>query len=356
MCFEIKRFKKDNINTTKPLVSVIMSVYNSSKYLAAAINSILKQDYKKFEFIIINDASNDESEYLIKSFNDSRIIYIKNKNNIGLASSLNIGISIAKGKYIIRMDADDESIKNRIGIQVKYMEKNLKIGVAGSYFKLIGNIKTYKKLIIRKAKIKDKEINSQMIFAPCVLHPSVIIRKEILIKNNIYYNESFRYAQDYDLWARLIKVTKITNIPKVLFKWRISNQQASNVNRKSQINISKVIQIKILKDLLGYNPSEEQLRIHSYTISQEKLNVVELRKLDNWLIYILEKSKYSKTYNYMALKNECSFHWLNNCLYSLEGTKWIKIYFKSKLGLIRTLKFKHYIIAIKKAMIFIKNK
>ena len=116
-----------------------MSVYNGEKYLAEAIKSILNQTYKNFEFIIVNDGSKDNSVEIIKNYmkKDNRIVLIDRENK-GLPYSLNEGISIAKGQYIARMDADDISLSNRFEKQIKYMEEN-KIDVCGSYIKLFGD-------------------------------------------------------------------------------------------------------------------------------------------------------------------------------------------------------------------------
>src|SRR6187397_2012165 len=106
---------------SEPLVTVLMSVYNAEKYLREAIDSILNQTYRNFEFIIINDASTDGSEAIINSYKDERIRLISNSQNLRLTASLNKGIDLAKGKYIARMDADDASLPERLQKQVTFM-------------------------------------------------------------------------------------------------------------------------------------------------------------------------------------------------------------------------------------------
>ena len=135
-------------NIKTPKITVLMPVYNGEKYLKESIESILKQTFRDFEFLIINDTSTDESEKIIRSFKDSRIKLIKNEKNIGLTKSLNKGLDLAKGEYMARMDADDISLPKRLEIQVAFMDKNPKIGVIGAWAKVIGEsnkkyIKTY---------------------------------------------------------------------------------------------------------------------------------------------------------------------------------------------------------------------
>src|SRR5699024_5416050 len=120
--------------------SIIMSVYNANEeHLRDAIESILRQTFKKFEFLIIDDASENNVDKLITSFRDSRIIYLKNERNIGLTKSLNKGIKISKGKYIARIDSDDIAYPDRLQKQFDYLENHPEVGVLGSQAKLIGD-------------------------------------------------------------------------------------------------------------------------------------------------------------------------------------------------------------------------
>ena len=107
-----------------PRVTALMSVFNGDKYLSEALESILNQTFTNFEFLIINDGSNDRTEDILKSYDDVRIRIINNDNNMGLAKSLNKGLRIARGEYIARMDADDISLPTRLARQVEFLDKN----------------------------------------------------------------------------------------------------------------------------------------------------------------------------------------------------------------------------------------
>ncbi len=109
-----------------------MAAYNAEKFVKTAVQSILNQTYTNFEFIIINDGSDDKTAEIIKSFSDKRIIFIDNAKNSGLITALNSGIEIAKGEYIARMDADDESLSERLRLQIEFMQKQQNIGVLGT--------------------------------------------------------------------------------------------------------------------------------------------------------------------------------------------------------------------------------
>ena len=123
-----------------PLISVVMSVFNTEMYLNKSIESILKQSYKNFEFIIIDDGSTDSSLSIILNYmkKDKRMVLISRENK-GLPYSLNEGIDKSIGKYIARMDADDISLSTRLAEQIEFMEKNNEIGIVGTWIEIFGN-------------------------------------------------------------------------------------------------------------------------------------------------------------------------------------------------------------------------
>jgi glycosyltransferase involved in cell wall biosynthesis len=127
------------MKTILPKVSVVMSVFNSELYLKSAIESILNQSYSNLEFIIINDCSTDNSETIIKSFNDNRIKYIKEFENIGLETALNKNFMLAEGEFIARMDADDIASPDRLKHQVEFLMANGEIDLVGTWYEKITN-------------------------------------------------------------------------------------------------------------------------------------------------------------------------------------------------------------------------
>src|ERR1017187_7276972 len=127
------------MKNNSPYITVLMPVYNAAPFLREAIDSILNQTFKNFELLIINDGSTDNCEEIILTYKDPRIRYIKNETNIKLISTLNKGIKLSKGKYIVRMDADDISFPDRIEKQVNYMETNPAIALCGTWFSSFGD-------------------------------------------------------------------------------------------------------------------------------------------------------------------------------------------------------------------------
>jgi len=208
----------------EPKISVIMSAYNAEKYIAEAIESILNQTFKNFEFIIINDCSTDNSLKIIKKYmkKDKRIILINNKKNFGRAKSRNRGLKIAKGKYIAILDSDDVSLSERFEKQYNFLEQHQDVFLVGT-----GSINIDEngiKKSISKPICSFKKISKILPFNNCIFHPSIMFRNG----DKYFYREKFPYSQDYDLYLRLLsKGKRLVNMPEILIKYRINPHAVS---------------------------------------------------------------------------------------------------------------------------------
>jgi len=209
----------------RPKISVVMSVYNGEKYLEESIKSVLNQTFKNFEFIIINDGSTDGTDNILEKFRkqDTRIKMIRQKN-VGLTKSLNKGVKLAQGKYIARIDADDIAMPERLEKQLEFMESNLRLGAIGCWYYMID--KDGK--IIKKCKPPTEllKIKKSLLNSVALIHPALMIKKEVLEKVN-FYDEKFRYAQDRDLLFRIIEHYQQGIVPKFLLKFRYTNESIS---------------------------------------------------------------------------------------------------------------------------------
>lgn len=215
-------------NNKNPLVSVVMSVYNGEKYLREAVDSILNQTFRDFEFIIINDGSTDNTLKILKTYRDPRIVLISRKNK-GLVESLNEGIKKAKGKYIARQDADDISIKDRLRKQVDFIVSNTGTVLVGSSMV----IKYNNKLVNHYVLLGDTELRAEMLVRCPFVHGSTMYRKKAAIEAGLY---DYKYwpAEDYEFWIRLSKTGGIANIYEPLYIYRDNNLGISNLNSKNQ--------------------------------------------------------------------------------------------------------------------------
>lgn len=204
--------------TDAPSISVLMSVHNGEVYLAQALDSILGQSFPSFEFIVIDDASTDDTAGILADYagRESRICLLSNQRNMGLAWSLNRGLKQANGRYIARMDADDISLPLRLEKQISFMEEHPGVGVIGTAVEIIDSAG---QVVGQRMYPRDPiVIRWRLALENPLCHPTVMIRRDIL--QDAPYNSSLNTAQDYDLWCRLGWTTRFANLPQPLLRFR----------------------------------------------------------------------------------------------------------------------------------------
>src|SRR3989344_7700958 len=323
-----------------PLVTILMPVYNGEKYLKEAIESVLNQTFRDFEFLIIDDGSTDKSTEIIKSFNDARIRLERNEINLGLIKTLNNGLGLAKGKYIARMDCDDISLPKRLSIQVNFMEKHPEIGICGSWVKVMG----LKQEFVNRYPQKHEEARAYLLFNTPFAHPSVIIRKEVMEKHKLKYDENYKHAEDYELWSRIINYAKVSNIPKVLLHYRMHDESVSKKNSSAQAENSNRVRIRLLKEM-GINPAPTELDLHRRFIRPDYLNSKDfIDQLETWLGKLLSVNEKMRIYEQESLAKIISSRWLNVCSANASLGFWIfKKFWRSTLKKIKNGNFRQII-------------
>lgn len=239
----------------KPLISVIMPVYNAGSFLAEAIDSILNQSYQNFELIIINDNSKDNSEEIILSYKNrysSKIKYIKLTRRLGAFGAANIGIQHAKGEFIAPMDSDDVSHSQRFEKEVNYLIQNKEIVVVGSQTKLIDKDGF---IIGRKVfPLDHKDIYHSFFEVQPVVHPSCMIRRSMLPNRNKLYHNKYKVSDDYYTLFSLFRYGKFANLPEFLFNYRIHANNSSLQKIKQKFFNTVKIRIEAVTKF-GYVPS-----------------------------------------------------------------------------------------------------
>lgn len=220
-------------------VTVLMSVYNDEKYLRKSIESILNQTFKDFVFLIFDDASSDRSNEILRYYEkkDKRIKLVTNEANKGLSYNLAEGISMSETKWIARMDADDIAIENRLELQVSHILNNPNVDILGGYVIDIDEEGVEKEL--RKVPTSHKEITS-LIWACPFIHPTVMLRKEAVVKAGSY-DKNLRRRQDYDLWFRCQAMgLNFANLDTPLIYYRSTNEYYKKNNFRVQIFQAKM--------------------------------------------------------------------------------------------------------------------
>lgn len=253
-------------------VSVITAVYNGEEYLQECIDSILNQTYTNFEYIIVNDGSTDRTKEILDRITDNRVTVIHSEKNQGAATSLNIGIEKAKGKWIAIQDADDISRPTRLEKQMKYLEKNPDIIGVSSLIKCIPGKKSSSDAditgleIYYNIQLNKEEIRTQRFHSCYVCHGTVVYSKETFNKVG-KYNPNYTISYDYDLWVRLFEMMPFEKIPEVLYEYRIIANSLTNSNPR-----------RVNKELLLIATSHVRSVVHHNMKKKPKFVVIGSRE------------------------------------------------------------------------------
>jgi len=234
-----------------------MSVYNGEKYLREAIDSILNQTFKDFEFIIINDGSTDRTAQILKSYHNPRIKIINNQKNLGLTKSLNIGIKRARGEYIARQDADDVSLPTRLERQLSYLEAHSNVVILGIWAQVIDEKGNF--LWKMCPPTNPLLLKWRMLFKNNLIHSAVMFEAK-KIKQLGGYNLGMAQAQDYDLWSRVMMCHDIAQLPEILIHWRIHPGSISTNYFNDQIYTADRTACSNIQYLLNREVSLEGVR------------------------------------------------------------------------------------------------
>lgn len=226
-----------------PKVSVLTPLYNTNKvHLQEMIVSVLGQSFGDFEFILLNDSpENKEIEQIVKSYKDKRIRYYCNEKNFGISASRNKLIELATGEYLAVCDHDDVSMPCRFEEQVSYLDHNPEVGVVSGLCEVFGGGAH----VFQQHPEFDLDIKIHLTKGCYLAHPASMIRKSVLVSNNISYNEKYSPAEDYKLWEDLMDITNFYNIQKVLLKYRSFEANTSVLQNRIMIEASRKIQLEI---------------------------------------------------------------------------------------------------------------
>ncbi|KAA3436791.1 glycosyltransferase family 2 protein [Rufibacter hautae] len=210
-----------------PALTVLMPVYNSERFLAEAIESILHQTFGDFEFLIIDDGSTDKSQEIIHSYNDPRIRFLQNERNLGISPTLNKGIELASTELIARMDADDICHPTRLEKQYAYMQANPDCAMVSSLVRVVSENGNF----VRQDQFDSRYFYYNLNFVCWIYHPTVLYRKPAVQEVGMY---TAAYSEDFELFWQLARKHKIYNLPEALLDYRITDQSLHQVLKKQE--------------------------------------------------------------------------------------------------------------------------
>lgn len=299
---------------TTPIISVILPVYNCENYISKAIYSILKQTFSDFEFIIVDDASTDQTYNVLSAYKnkDSRIRIIKNDRNLKIAHSLNKGLHISRSNLIARMDADDWSYPERLERQYLYMKAHPDITVCGT------NVEEYETGKKWQVVTDSDQISAELLFKSCLYHPTVMFNKYSILNITGGYHDDMPPIEDYDLWAKLSEnpAIKFSNINKVLLRYRIHPDKRKFPCTSDYNYTSDTVRLRLLKRLKIYPEVNEINLHHCLACLYMPSNPSQLRECSQWAKKLLHANTIERVYPQEAFTIVVKRHWLDLCRWS----------------------------------------
>lgn len=271
-----------------PRVSVLTPIYNTNPtHLREMIESMLTQTFTDFEFLILNDSpDNHEIEKIVLEYakRDKRVKYAKNDKNMGITPSRNKLLKMAKGEYIAIFDHDDISVPTRLEKEVAYLDTHPHIGVVSGWLQYFG-----KDNLVLKNPETDIDIKITLTDNCCIAHTAAMVRKSVLIDNNIEYEEFYTPAEDYRLWARLMELTHFYNMQEILVKYRwFGDNTSARLNAKISEKHDN-IQAQICDKHQFLRQQLVNFRADRYFKFRLRLfGVIPLLKIKNNKIYVFE--------------------------------------------------------------------
>ena len=286
-------------------ITVFMPVYNAKKYLKEAVESILKQTYNDFEFLIIDDGSTDESRGILEQYDDERIRLVFNKGNKGIAYTRNLGLELCDTEFIAFMDADDIAPLDRLEKEIRYLNEHADIAGVGGYAQRIGE----RNEVLNKNYLmclNPEYINAYMIFEDALANGSVMLRTNIIKENNIRY-KPMEYAEDYCFFCEFLQYGLIANLNEIMQFYRVTDTGLSAMTKK-----------KVRDDALDY-VHEFNFNLYGFRFNYEQKQILfkvfredgrtesegELRLLYNALQEMIKQAKEKKLQNSKMIEIAC---------------------------------------------------
>lgn len=293
-----------------PAVSVIMPVYNAGGYLRDAVDSILGQTFRDFELLAIDDGSTDGSAAILGSYTDPRVRVLRNEDNRGLVYTANRGLDEARGEYAAIMHADDIALPHRLEAQVRFLERNSGVGVIGSWYRTFGD----RSQLVRPYADHER-IAAALLFNAALGHPTVMFRGSLLRATGERYAAEELPAEDWGMWVRLARRTRLANIPDPLLRYRVHPASVTGAlgsqhgPQSKAVRVGRVLYRALLAEL-GIEPTEAELDTHTaigfgFPIADR----AGLARAEGWLRRLIAANRRKRVYAEPAFSEVVGSRW-----------------------------------------------
>ena len=273
-----------------PRVSILMPVYNVAPYLREAMDSILAQTFQDFELIVLDDCSPDNSAEILDTYTDERIVRYRGEKNVGLSNVLNVGMAMARGELIARMDSDDVSTPERLATQVAYLDAHPEVDLCSCGMELFG---AKQETWVRETNVEDVKITA--LFHSPILHASSMWRREAFERVGLRFLQEMVPAEDYDMWTRAMAAgLRLVNIPEVMYHYRIHPSQTTTQTDKPAKK-DREVKANYLRMLY---PTEDMSAVNLLPAQSAS----DLERIKQSMVHLLEANKRTPFFEQMRLE------------------------------------------------------
>jgi hypothetical protein len=291
-------------------VTVLMPVYNDVEYLRESVDSILAQTISDFEYLIIDDGSTDGSWELLQDLKDPRLKLCRNPKNLGLATTLNVGLERISTPFILRMDADDISMPRRLEWQLDFMNRHPDVGMAGTWLRTFG---ARGERGLHRYSEEMSQIRADMLFGSPVAHATLIFRKEMFDRHGLRYDPSYTRSEDFDLCVRAADMFAIGNLPRSTYQYRRHPGCVTRSNEDAmRAQVRDLVQRQV--GMIGLSPSDAMLELHSRAMLGLRLNAMdELDLVESWFCELRDTAVGSGRYDAGCVRHAVGNAWFKLC-------------------------------------------
>jgi len=295
---------------TAPVVSVVMPVHNGERYLREAIESVLNQTYERLELLVVNDGSTDGTADILKEMSrvDKGRLRPIERDRIGFAKALNLGIEEARGKYIARMDADDIAMSDRLARQVAFLDAHPDHVLCGTAIRTFGDcvpgVVTYPR--------DHESIRCILFWECCFCHPSVLMRREPFTAGRCAYREEYGVVADYDLWTQMVELGKAANLPQVLLHYRRHASQASTTEVSTTNRQIEMVWLREARRLLPCEGRDAELHC-SLAARRFELSGEYQDHARRWIEKLDRSNEEKRLYDRECFQRQLRHLWFNLC-------------------------------------------
>lgn len=283
-----------------PRLTVLMPTYNVAPWVEEAIQSVLKQTYRDFELLVVDDASTDDTLDRVRSLDDPRIRIASFPNNVGLSENLNRGLDIIDTELVARMDGDDIAEPDWLETGIHVLDTHPEVGVCSFGFKFFGA----KTSLVRFPE-HHEDSKAQMLFGCTVIVP--VFRRAVMADNHLRYSTKAFPAEDYMMWSNVYPLTQIYNVQRTLFHYRTHPTQISTSRREAQIAKSNEVRIKMLHWLNPDFTDEEKRYFLDVFVPCKIESKEDITKLKHFAQLLISHNTYGN-YSNEALRQKFKFH------------------------------------------------